>query len=127
MLIQTTKGMLEESTLQKVTKTEEIPCGWCDETEYFLDHDLVRRDVHVRVKEGLMGEAVAGSLSDAQRAPVKEFIAEQYKELLQSFSDEIGDKLRAAYPELSGMALSFNLPGFRLEIKPSAETEEGET
>lgn len=120
MLVETTKGMLEEGTLTKKVTTEDIPCGWSDCTEYFLGEEMVRRDVQIRVKEGVLSEAVAGNLSLAPVA-VKDFVSTQYMAALQKFTDEIGEKVQTRYPELVGMTLNFNMPGFTLTIGPKPE------
>lgn len=125
MLIETTKGMLDESLLEKREKSEDIPCGTSVETEYFLDGELVRRDVMIQALPGLISDSLAGSLAAESAKPsVRDFITQQYKQLLHDFADQIGIEVREAYPELSGMAISFNLPGFRLDIKPETGNEE---
>lgn len=116
MLIETTKGMIEESLLQKETSTQEAPCGWTDSTRYLLDGEVVREDVNVRVKEGLIGDLIAGELSPS--VSVKEFITQQYQEMLQRFVDDIGERISVRYPELAGMQMNFMLPGFNLSIQP---------
>lgn len=118
MKIETTKGLIEESLLTKVPFTEEIPCGWSDSTKYILDGEVVREDVNIRVKEGVMSEAFAGSLVPLT---VKEFIELEYRAFLQDLSNVIGERIQTRFPELSGLNLTFNLPGFVLNIGPKPE------
>ncbi len=120
MLIETTKGMIEESRLTKELSTEDIPCGWSDVTTYFLDGEKVKQDVNVRVKEGLMTEAFVGTLTQLS---VKDFIAGEFQKFIQDFTNTIGEKVQTRFPELAGMALAFQLPGMRLDIKPKEESK----
>jgi hypothetical protein len=46
-MIFTTKGMMNESMLEKSEITEPVPCGTCITTSYKLDGEIVRQDVNV--------------------------------------------------------------------------------
>lgn len=59
MQINTTKGLIDEELLRKEILTERVPCGDCIKTRYFLDTELVRQDVVVRVTEGFETQGVA--------------------------------------------------------------------
>ena len=60
MLIDTLAGKIEESKLVKTESAEKVPCGECITTEYFLDDELVRRDIEIRVPEGFVNFSAAG-------------------------------------------------------------------
>lgn len=47
-LIETTKGMLEESTLDKRVNQTQTGSGVSEATEYYLNGELVRRDVNFK-------------------------------------------------------------------------------
>jgi hypothetical protein len=42
-------GNIAEELLEKQVSDEPVPCGRCITTSYFLDGELVRRDVEVQV------------------------------------------------------------------------------
>ena len=49
MFINTLQGMLEETELEKVEVTEEVPCGTSISTRYLKDGVLVREDQKIVV------------------------------------------------------------------------------
>jgi hypothetical protein len=53
----TTVGEVDEKLLERKERTTEIPVGEAVETEFFLDGELVRRDVHVKVSESFIAQA----------------------------------------------------------------------
>jgi hypothetical protein len=61
-LVNTTKGEMEESLLEKKEGTVDNDNETVLWTEYWLDGELVHRSVHMTLKKfNLMGEAVAAS------------------------------------------------------------------
>lgn len=52
MLVQTTKGLIERDTLEVRDIVEEHDNARVNATEWFLDGELVRRDVNVNVLRG---------------------------------------------------------------------------
>lgn len=145
MEIFTTKGMIEESLLEKRCHTEEWADGWADIEIWSLDGEIVKQSTFIRMKQGLITGLITGSLGEPKQA-VKDFVNSEYQpmlnglaertnaayqEMLQAFTQRIADTIHVKYPELAGLELSFklpgvNVPGFKLEIKPRPEpTEQG--
>jgi hypothetical protein len=63
MLVNTTKGEMDVSLLEKregTTDTDNETTNW---VEYWLEGELVHRSVHMTLKRNVTGEAVAQSLS----------------------------------------------------------------
>jgi hypothetical protein len=61
-LVNTTKGEMEESLLEKKTGVEDNENERIDWVEYWLDSELVHRSAHITLKKySLTGEAVAAS------------------------------------------------------------------
>jgi hypothetical protein len=63
MLVNTTKGEMDASLLEKregSIDTENETTNW---VEYWLEGELVHRSVHMTLKRNVTGEAVAQSLS----------------------------------------------------------------
>ena len=58
-LIQTTKGELDESLLEKKVGSVENDHEATVWTEYWLDGELVHRSVHVHLKHNVLAEGVA--------------------------------------------------------------------
>lgn len=55
----TTKGEIPDADLRKNELCEDVPCGTCVTTQWFFGDELVRQDIEVRVKEGLIIEGSA--------------------------------------------------------------------
>jgi hypothetical protein len=63
MIINTTKGPLDESTLARTLGFEERPTEFVVWIVYMLGDELVRRDAHVILKDpGVAATLVAGSM-----------------------------------------------------------------
>jgi hypothetical protein len=63
MLVNTTKGEMDSSLLEKregSIDTDNETTNW---VEYWLEGELVHRSVHMTLKRNVTGEAVAQSLS----------------------------------------------------------------
>ena len=63
MLVNTTKGEIDSSLLEKregSIDTDNETTNW---VEYWLEGELVHRSVHMTLKRNVTGEAVAQSLS----------------------------------------------------------------
>jgi len=63
MLVNTTKGEMDVSLLEKregTTDNDNETTSW---VEYWLEGELVHRSVHMTLKRNVTGEAVAQSLS----------------------------------------------------------------
>jgi hypothetical protein len=63
MLVNTTKGEMDASLLEKregSVDTDNETTNW---VEYWLEGELVHRSVHMTLKRNVTGEAVAQSLS----------------------------------------------------------------
>lgn len=60
-MITTTKGMMDESTLDKRTGTVDNDNETTQWVEYWLEDELVHRSVHVILKTNVMVEAIAAS------------------------------------------------------------------
>jgi hypothetical protein len=63
MLVNTTKGEMDSSLLEKregSVDTDNETTNW---VEYWLEGELVHRSVHMTLKRNVTGEAVAQSLS----------------------------------------------------------------
>jgi len=61
-LVNTTKGEMEESLLEKKTGVEDNENERIDWVEYWLGSELVHRSAHITLKKySLTGEAVAAS------------------------------------------------------------------
>jgi len=54
VLIDTLAGRIERSKLVERETCEQVPCGDCVSTEYFLEGELVRRDIEIRVPKGFV-------------------------------------------------------------------------
>ncbi len=61
-LIFTTKGDIEESLLTKTEGGHENDNEIVTWQEWHLDGELVKRDVQMHLKHGLLGASVAGSI-----------------------------------------------------------------
>lgn len=57
MLVQTTRGLVERAQLEVRDIVDEQEGARVTATEWYLDGELVRRDVHVNI---LCGQALAG-------------------------------------------------------------------
>src|SRR6185503_10045278 len=119
MQIETTRGMIEESELRKEELEEKTPCGSSLETKYYLNDELVRSDVLIRVEKGILSEAFSGIFTHEENLPINEFISKVYSMMTQDFAVRIGEKILEQYPYLKGMKFAFDLPGFKVEIDPS--------
>lgn len=60
-LIFTTKGDIEESLLNRVDGGHENDTEIVSWQEYYLDSELVKREVQMHLKQGLIGNAVAAT------------------------------------------------------------------
>ena len=61
-MIETTRGMLEESTLRKVTGSVEDENEYTEWVEYWLGDELVHRSAVVNLKQGApTGTLIAGT------------------------------------------------------------------
>ena len=61
-MINTTKGMIEESMLARTVGFEDRPNEFVVWVEWRLGEELVRRDAHVILKKGEVAQAEAGGL-----------------------------------------------------------------
>ena len=61
-MIQTTKGMLDKSSLRQEVKRENVPCGKSVETSYYLGDELVRRDQLIEATNPLVVEGHTGDV-----------------------------------------------------------------
>ncbi|MEQ1743221.1 MAG: hypothetical protein ABL869_12095 [Candidatus Nitrotoga sp.] len=62
MLVQTTKGLIERDTLEVRDIVEEHDNARVNATEWFLDGELVRRDVNVNILRGAELESEQSTL-----------------------------------------------------------------
>ena len=63
MLVNTTKGEMDVSLLEKREGTTDNDNETTNWVEYWLEGELVHRSVHMTLKRNVTGEAVAQSLS----------------------------------------------------------------
>jgi len=63
MLVNTTKGEMDDSLLEKQEGTIDNDNETTNWVEYWLEGELVHRSVHMTLKRNVTGEAVAQSLS----------------------------------------------------------------
>lgn len=63
MLIETTKGYMEESLLRRVDGEFENDVEHTTWVEYFLDEESVHRSVHTRLKKNVVAEGIAAMLA----------------------------------------------------------------
>lgn len=63
MMILTTKGEIDESSLEKREGTVDDDNEMTTWTEYWLDGELVHRSAHVRLKKSLSIFGTAGSIN----------------------------------------------------------------
>lgn len=63
MLVNTTKGEMDASLLEKREGTIDNDNETTSWVEYWLEGELVHRSVHMTLKRNVTGEAVAQSLS----------------------------------------------------------------
>lgn len=63
MLVNTTKGEMDASLLEKREGTIDNDNETTNWVEYWLEGELVHRSVHMTLKRNVTGEAVAQSLS----------------------------------------------------------------
>jgi len=63
MLVNTTKGEMDVSLLEKREGTIDNDNETTNWVEYWLEGELVHRSVHMTLKRNVTGEAVAQSLS----------------------------------------------------------------
>jgi hypothetical protein len=63
MLVNTTKGEMDASLLEKREGTIDTDNETTNWVEYWLEGELVHRSVHMTLKRNVTGEAVAQSLS----------------------------------------------------------------
>ena len=63
MIVQTTRGPLDDSTLNRTLGFEERPAEFVVWIEYRLDGELVRRDAHVILKQAsVTADALVGGI-----------------------------------------------------------------
>ncbi|MBV8666730.1 MAG: hypothetical protein JO269_09620 [Burkholderiaceae bacterium] len=58
--IYTTKGMVKRDRLTDKVFVQDHPQGIITATEYYLDGELVRRDVDIKLKPNIVGAAQGG-------------------------------------------------------------------
>lgn len=61
-LITTTKGLMEDSQLEKREGSVDNENEFTTWVEYWLDGELVHRSAHVRLKKNVLAEGIAASL-----------------------------------------------------------------
>ena len=59
----TLRGDVPEETLKVLVVEEPVPCGVSVTTKYFLDGELVRQDVEIKVEKGCAIGTEAGTIS----------------------------------------------------------------
>lgn len=62
-MIETTKGLMDESLLDKRDGELDNDNEHTTWTEYYLDGELVHRSAHVMIKQGISSGAIAGAFS----------------------------------------------------------------
>ena len=63
MIVQTTKGPMEDNLLEKKAGTIDNEAETINWVEYWLDGELVHRSVHVHLKKALMMGAEAAKIA----------------------------------------------------------------
>ena len=61
-LVNTTKGEMEESLLEKKTGFVDNDNEYTTWVEYWLDEELVHRSVHVHLKQNVLADGIAAML-----------------------------------------------------------------